>query len=67
DYAGQGLGRWLLAYAEQQAPQETTTFSLFTGHHSDRNIAIYQRAGYDLVDRDPNAGVVHLTKALATV
>lgn len=67
DYAGRGLGRWLLSYAERQAPTDITTFSLFTGHRSDRNIAIYQRAGYDLVDRDPEAGVVHLTKTLVTV
>jgi len=67
DHAGRGLGRWLLAYAEQQAPPEITTFSLSTGHHSVRNIAIYQHAGYDLVERDDEAGVVHLTKFLVTV
>jgi NAD(P)H-dependent FMN reductase/GNAT superfamily N-acetyltransferase len=67
DHTGRGLGRWLLSYAERQAPTEITTFSLFTGHHSDRNIAIYQRAGYDLVEREDQDGVVHLTKTLVMV
>jgi NAD(P)H-dependent FMN reductase/GNAT superfamily N-acetyltransferase len=65
DQAGQGLGRWLLSYAERQAPAETTAYSLFTGQHSDRNIALYQRAGYQLVETDEVAGTVHLTKKVA--
>jgi NAD(P)H-dependent FMN reductase/GNAT superfamily N-acetyltransferase len=66
DQAGHGLGRWLLSYAEREAPPETSAYSLFTGQHSDRNIALYQRCGYRLVDQESNgaAGVVHLTKAL---
>ena len=46
DQAGRGLGSWLLAYAEQQAPAETLDAELFTGHRSQRNIALYERAGY---------------------
>ena len=62
DLAGRGLGSWLLAYAEGKAPKEITTFALFTGAHSDRNIALYQRSGYQLMD-DGTEGVAHLTKA----
>ncbi len=61
DHAGQGLGRWLLAYVEGKAPAEVDTFALFTGAHSDRNIALYQRAGYELTG-SPADGVVHLVK-----
>ena len=64
DQAGHGLGRWLLAYAESKAPQEINAFSLFTGARSERNIAIYQRAGYRLTDR--GVDVAHLTKTLVT-
>ena len=64
DQAGHGIGRWLLGYAERQAPREISTCSLFTGEHSERNIALYQRAGYQLTEHGP--GVVHLTKALVT-
>ena len=46
DQAGRGLGSWLLAYAEQQAPAETLEIVLFTGHRSQRNIGLYERAGY---------------------
>jgi NAD(P)H-dependent FMN reductase/GNAT superfamily N-acetyltransferase len=46
DQDGRGLGSWLLAYAEQQAPPETLHAELFTGHRSQRNIALYERAGY---------------------
>jgi NAD(P)H-dependent FMN reductase/GNAT superfamily N-acetyltransferase len=61
DLAGRGLGSWLLAYAEGEAPNEITTFALFTGEHSDRNIALYQRSGYQLTD-EGTEGVVRLTK-----
>ncbi|WP_020657503.1 GNAT family N-acetyltransferase [Amycolatopsis benzoatilytica] len=46
DLAGHGLGRFLLAHAEQQAPPEAKQYVLFTGAASERNIAIYERAGY---------------------
>ncbi|WBB78054.1 bifunctional NAD(P)H-dependent oxidoreductase/GNAT family N-acetyltransferase [Micromonospora sp. WMMD882] len=54
DQAGQGIGGWLLAYAEAQAPEGTTRCELFTGHRSERNIRLYERAGYALA---PAAGV----------
>lgn len=64
DLAGHGVGRWLLGYAESQAPHDIDEFSLFTGAHSDRNIALYQRAGYELVENlsENGVGVAHLTK-----
>jgi NAD(P)H-dependent FMN reductase/GNAT superfamily N-acetyltransferase len=64
DLAGHGVGRWLLGYAEAQAPEGTTEFSLFTGAGSERNIALYQRSGYELVEKfaENGVGVVRLTK-----
>ncbi|UKD51481.1 GNAT family N-acetyltransferase [Amycolatopsis sp. FU40] len=46
DLAGRGLGRLLLEHAERHAPPETKQFVLFTGAASERNIALYERAGY---------------------
>jgi NAD(P)H-dependent FMN reductase/GNAT superfamily N-acetyltransferase len=48
DRAGQGIGSWLLAYAEEQAPAEVTQVALYTGRRSLRNIALYERAGFTL-------------------
>ncbi|MDG4798207.1 GNAT family N-acetyltransferase [Micromonospora sp. WMMD1082] len=63
DQAGNGIGSWLLAYAEGQAPAETTHCALFTGHRSTRNIRLYQRAGYTLsATADDTPDIVHLTK-----
>ncbi len=50
DLAGRGLGRWLLTYAEEQAPVWATTFELFTGKRSTRNITMYERAGYRITE-----------------
>ncbi len=50
DLAGRGLGRRLLEQAERLAPSETTTFELFTGARSARNIDLYERAGYRVVE-----------------
>ncbi|WP_116198553.1 GNAT family N-acetyltransferase [Amycolatopsis circi] len=46
DLAGRGLGRLLLEHAERHAPPETKQYVLFTGASSERNIALYERAGY---------------------
>jgi GNAT superfamily N-acetyltransferase len=46
DLAGQGLGGWLLRFAEAQAPDEVESITLFTGARSTRNIAMYERAGF---------------------
>jgi NAD(P)H-dependent FMN reductase/GNAT superfamily N-acetyltransferase len=63
DQAEQGIGSWLLSYAEQQAPDGVALCALFTGHRSKRNIALYERAGYVLTDADGTPdGSVYLTK-----
>ena len=46
DLQGRGLGRRLLAHAEAAAPATATTFRLFTGAKSARNLVIYRAAGY---------------------
>jgi len=68
DLAGRGFGRLLLEHAEAQAPPEARRFALFTGARSTRNITLYQRAGYRLID-PPDAvghiaGAVYLEKAV---
>ncbi|GAB3043179.1 bifunctional NAD(P)H-dependent oxidoreductase/GNAT family N-acetyltransferase [Parafrigoribacterium mesophilum] len=62
DYAGHGIGRWLLHYAEQQVPTPVQQITLYTGARSLRNIDIYQRAGFVLDNVPVPAGVVHLSK-----
>jgi tRNA (guanine37-N1)-methyltransferase len=46
DLQRRGLGRELLAFAEAQAPADTTAYWLNTGAGSDRNLRIYRKAGY---------------------
>lgn len=60
DRHGEGLGRLLLTHVESQAPAEVTAFELFTGTGSDRNLRMYQRAGYREVRR--NEALVFLRK-----
>jgi NAD(P)H-dependent FMN reductase len=60
-----GLGRRLLAFAEGQAPHDVTAAALFTGEHSDRNILLYEKAGYALSADPAPVGAVRLTKTLA--
>jgi GNAT superfamily N-acetyltransferase len=55
DVAGRGLGRWLLAEA----------ISLFTGKQSLRNIAMYQRAGFELTDDPAPPSAVSLRKPVS--
>ncbi len=68
DLQGQGLGRLLLAEIESRAPESATSFSLFTGASSTRNIRMYQKAGYRLRRPPPPGagdippGAVLLTK-----
>lgn len=62
DLAGRGIGRWLLAYAERQAPTGTTTYALSTGRGSKRNIAIYTSAGYAIASAPADQDDIHLTK-----
>ncbi len=62
DLTGQGLGRWLLAEVEAAAPVDATSYELFTGAGSQRNLRMYKRAGYRLRG-EIAPGVMKLTKA----
>ncbi len=62
DLRRRGLGRWLLAYAEDQAPGEATRCALMTGAASRDNLRMYRRAGYRPVPEQREAGVVFLSK-----
>ena len=55
----------LLAFAEARAPEGVAVAALFTGEHSDRNILMYEKAGYSRSDGPVPAGAVRLTKPLA--
>ena len=64
DVSGRGLGRALLERIEALAPRTATSYALFTGAGSERNLRMYKKAGYRL-QRDPGAapeGAVRLTK-----
>jgi GNAT superfamily N-acetyltransferase len=63
DLAGQGLGGWLLRYAEADAPDDVETIALFTGARSTRNIAMYERAGFRRTGAPAPPGAVSLLKA----
>jgi tRNA (guanine37-N1)-methyltransferase len=61
DVQGSGLGRRLLAEVETLAPEEVTSYSLFTGAGSKRNQRLYKKAGYRLAG-SPSTGVVSMVK-----
>ena len=61
DLQGRGLGRELLALAEALAPVEATSYVLFTGSGSARNLRMYKKAGYSLRG-ELEPGVVRLAK-----
>ena len=65
DRQGAGLGTALLQAAEQRLPGAVTTVRLFTGEHSEANLRLYVRLGFQVTGRTP-AGrydLVHLAKA----
>lgn len=63
DLAGQGVGRWLLEYAESQASAHIQEFALVTGACSGRNIDLYERAGYSVLPKSPDdTTLAHLRK-----
>lgn len=64
DLAGQGLGRWLLRLAEEQAPADVESITLFTGAQSTRNIAMYERAGFVRAALPAPPGAIRLAKRL---
>ena len=61
DLQGSGLGRRLLAEIEALAPEQVTSYALFTGTGSRRNQRLYQRAGYRPAG-SPSPGVVSMVK-----
>jgi tRNA (guanine37-N1)-methyltransferase len=63
DLQGRGIGRVLLEAIEAAAPAEVSTYVLFTGALSERNIRIYKKSGYRLLGPAPEApGAVRLVK-----
>jgi SAM-dependent methyltransferase/GNAT superfamily N-acetyltransferase len=65
DRQGNGLGTTLLVAAEGRLPVAVTLVRLFTGEHSQANLRLYQRLGYQETERTP-AGpyyLVHLAKS----
>ncbi len=62
DLVGRGLGGWLLRFAEDQAPADVESITLFTGSQSARNIAIYERAGFRRTLAAAPPGAVCLVK-----
>lgn len=64
DLQGRGLGRWLLEFAEAQAPSEATSFTLFTGAASRVNLRMYRTAGYRALPQT-DVSVVTLVKPRA--
>lgn len=63
DLQGAGLGRALLEHAQAVAPAAATSYVLFTGAGSERNLRMYRKAGFR-PRRDLSAppGVVVLSK-----
>ena len=63
DLQGEGLGRRLLAHIEARAPEQATSYQLFTGAGSVRNQRMYRKAGYRLrPDIEAPDGAVVLSK-----
>jgi tRNA (guanine37-N1)-methyltransferase len=62
DQQGEGLGRYLLRYAERNAPAAVTDFQVFVAEDNEANRAFYERAGF-AVSGEQAPGVVRLTKA----
>jgi GNAT superfamily N-acetyltransferase len=61
DQRGEGLGRFLLRYAERNAPATVTDFQVFVAEDNAANRAFYERAGF-AVSGEQAPGVVRLTK-----
>jgi tRNA (guanine37-N1)-methyltransferase len=63
DLQGRGLGRHLLELVERAAPDDATSYELFTGAESVDNIRMYKKAGYRLRGPAPGPpGAVVMTK-----
>lgn len=48
DLQGTGLGRVLLEHIQAVAPEQVTSYQLFTGAASARNLRLYEKAGFRL-------------------
>ena len=70
-HQGQGLGRWMLGFAEARAREAgVPELRLYTNARMTRNIGIYERAGFVETGRQPvphrpDFVRVHMTKPLA--
>jgi tRNA (guanine37-N1)-methyltransferase len=65
DWQGRGLGARLLQLAEKTVPADVTQYELSTGAESDRNLELYQKAGYRETRRErqtPKVELVVLSK-----
>jgi ribosomal protein S18 acetylase RimI-like enzyme len=60
DLERRGIGGRLLAAVEAAAPAGVRTLWLVTGVDSDGSVALYRRAGYEVVGRDVDAAGVAL-------
>lgn len=67
DLRGRGLGRALLDFAEQQAPDTCQVVQLTTGIRSVANHRLYAAAGYATTARDPDQHTAQLAKPGPTV
>lgn len=68
DQQGQGIGRKLLLFAEQEAVQQGYgELRLYTNEAMDGNVARYQAMGYHKTHREPigSSSIVHMSKPLA--
>jgi ribosomal protein S18 acetylase RimI-like enzyme len=67
EYQKQGLGRRLLAWAEQQAIQDGyKSIRLYTNERFEDNILLYHHLGYQETSKEPflNSTLVHMAKKL---
>ncbi|MEU4396347.1 tRNA (guanosine(37)-N1)-methyltransferase TrmD [Kribbella sp. NPDC023855] len=60
DWQRRGIAAKLLQVAEKTAPAEVTTYELFTGAASERNLQIYRNAGYREIKRERQTEKVEL-------
>jgi tRNA (guanine37-N1)-methyltransferase len=60
DWQRKGIAAKLLQVAEKTAPAEVTTYELFTGAASERNLQIYRNAGYREIKRERQTEKVEL-------
>ncbi len=66
-FQGQGIGRWLMAFADSEARRQGfTRLRLYTNETMTENIAMYERFGYLITRREAHLGtdIVHMHKVL---